>query len=229
GYPTARLCIPRGRRFSLDGAGALVTETLPPGGWSIDATSAFWSKFQVVFAPPLPSGWGVTGYGPASQTLLLTGGPGTSPDIFVVTKAGHPNLRESQIRIRIRNGGQADGDNIDYELSLDGGLTWHSLHLGGSYVDLDDTLGIPCGLDMEWSAGEYASGETYSGAITATWAPGEGAAELELIRRLIRKWKPAHATCAGIVAFQGATFGAPDRTCGTAGTLGGNASKLWTA
>jgi hypothetical protein len=54
GYRGMHLMAVNGADTSLDGSGEPVIAQL--GSWSIDATLAFWSKFQVLFTWPLP--WG---------------------------------------------------------------------------------------------------------------------------------------------------------------------------
>lgn len=65
GYKTPRILTVRGNDFSLDANGALVTARLPSGSWAVDATPAFWSKFQVLFPAPHP--W-APGAPPASNS-----------------------------------------------------------------------------------------------------------------------------------------------------------------
>jgi len=55
GYPNALIEIVNGNEFQLDASGEAVIERLPPGGWAVDATPAFWSKF-IVLLPTNP--WG---------------------------------------------------------------------------------------------------------------------------------------------------------------------------
>lgn len=67
--------------------------------------------------------------------------------------------------------------------------------------------------------------------LPAGWPPipGDSSPEAELVRTIVRAWKPAHATCGRIAIYQsGELWGRPTGLWGDAGTWAGGTVTYWT-
>lgn len=220
GYTNVALEIVGGRQFTLDANGALVVTGLPAGSWAVDATPVFWSKFQVLFLQPLPAGWSIT-YTPGPVTQLVATGAPTAP-----TAAFSDQTREGfTLLIEIVAGGATGVATFRY--SANNGLTWSAPVATGAAVLVPAPYGLILGF-----AGNYTALDRWSCTVTVSSNPAPNSGVAQSIRALVAQWKPAHATCAGIVLqgagsmwgypHVGATWDTP------AETWGGNSSALWT-
>jgi hypothetical protein len=137
---------------------------------------------------------------------------------------------------------------------------WNSWALGGTPLGLLQALAeagyttrlvIPGGLDYSLASGALvvtplAAGSWLIDSDPPLWSrfqvlftdssefsdplPASGSSTVEALRAIVRRWQPAHATCAGlIVPTAGRLWGYPyGRTWGTqGGTWSGNTATTW--
>lgn len=214
GYPGAFVEIVNGVQYSLSGAGELVRTQLPAGSWAVEATAAHWSAFVVLFPvnPFIPT------IGPLSFT-------GTGDDVFSAP-GGVPTGRYS-VGIRCSVGGVV-GAGAEVQVALDGSgdmSSWGpSTPLSAGTVSLDalGALSQATGLELDVDAGTLVEDDVWS--FDAAAGPAPDSTELAELRRLVRRWKSAHAKCQEIVVITaGRTWGYPLRTWGgQGGTWSGN-------
>jgi len=216
GYPAARLMIHRGRDYYLD-AGALETCLMDSERWVMDARESFWSQFQVLLPAPHPWATSVDLDPSTDGTATLT--PGGTPDapwvveVFCTTGG---TVASGLARLTVTVGGSAD---YDIPVPAHGIVSFNNIGLGFA-------SGVECTIEGTLVAGD-------SWAWTSGVFPDQASQDVERLRRVIRRWKPAFATCRGIVVqTAGDLFGFRHRTFGTAGALGESASHnrvIWSA
>lgn len=244
GYSNVALETVGGKQFTLDANGELVADGLPAGSWAIDATPAFWSKFQVLFLSPLPANWSVS---PVPVVAVAKGQDVTNPGPAV---GGRPSLvdngllagQEAIIRIRCVSAGHYNGAGApiaQFIVSLNDGLTWFTNNGAGYPADAADSpldnFVIPFApsvlIDFAAGGGPWAVGDEFRWVVQHTSTPSANSAEADTIRALIAQWKPAHATCGGIVlrGSDGELWGYPHAGAawGDGGTWGGSSAVLW--
>ena len=216
GYPYAVLAQVNRRMFWLDPVtGALVVTHLPAGSWAIDATPAFWSKFQVIFPAPLPTAWLAGGL-----TSVFHGGTGGG----TITPSGTPTA-DYRFAVKIIGGGAVGA--ATYQVTTNYGATWSSTATLAAGPTAIGSTGVSFS-----ASGTFVAADVYAWAPTFT-LPGNTSDEVERIRRTVKKWQPGHATNAGyVVITRGSLVGYPPGfTVGTAnlGYVGTSTVTTWSA
>ena len=217
-----------GKQYSLDAAGNLVITALPTGSWEFDPYGTFWSKFLVLFTAPLPAGWSISGI-PLIGPVEAVGSPaGNTP--YVEDTGALLAGQEAIIRIKCTAPGSAYEEGppfATFKYSIDDGVTWFDFGftplLGPNNLRTD--LGVPFGPDVQinfWDGGSFTVGDEWRCVIAHESTPDSASAEAALIRSIINAWKPAYATCDGIVLTTGELWGYPH-----VGAAWGGAGESW--
>jgi hypothetical protein len=237
GYTNVKLEIAHGKQFSLDANGALVTTALPGGSWEFDPLGTFWSKFLVLFTAPLPAGWSLSAK-PIIGSVDPVGNPSNPNPPYVEDTGGLGAGQDAVIRIKCTSGGFAYEEGppfATFKFSIDDGVSWFDFGftplLGPNNLRTD--LGVPFAPNVEvnfWDGGAYTAGDEWRCVLAHTSTPTPISNEAQLIRNLINAWKPAYATCDGIILTDaGELWGYPHAgaSWGGAGNWGGNAHVVW--
>lgn len=195
GYPSARLMTVLGEDAHLDANGNLVIGKTACRNWAIDATPEFWSKYQVLLPAPHP--WAMVG------PMQKTAGMGQ------VIPGGVPRAAYT-INVTVQGPGVA--------VAINGGEPKEIAVDAHRIISLDDHFPVPTGIELTLF-GDFMPGQ--AATFTTGVFPAADSQTVNMLRRIIRQWQPAHATCAGIVVHTaGLLFGWTERTFAAAGVLG---------
>jgi hypothetical protein len=216
GYPTAHLMIHRGRDYSLSG-GALATHLMVSGRWVMDAREAFWSQFEVLLPAPHP--WAVDGQvdsDSAGGTMV----PGGTPDAAW------------GVSVTCTTGGTVASGAARLTVSLDSVVVAGVVVPHHGIISCDnEAFGFASGVEFTLG-GTLVAGDSWQWT-TKPFPNPSTSQEVLRIRRVIRRWKPAFATCRGIVVHTaGNLHGWPHYATRAERTRGGSMSHnrvVWSA
>jgi hypothetical protein len=219
GFGAARICISKGKRYSLDADGGLVVEAMPAGSWCTEPEpQPFWSRFVVLFdvATGLPPDW----YGPefagigSREELFDELGTTTSGPVLTIDDGDVvPPTSILAVRVRVPSASQAD--SAIYEYSLDDGVTWlagqdstdTAFGVGHLLTTEGNGDGDSVGLRLQFpdQDGDYSGDEVYRWPLLHTSVvsvPGEEALRIRGLRQHIAKWKASLSSCFSIVIVE---------------------------
>jgi uncharacterized membrane protein YeaQ/YmgE (transglycosylase-associated protein family) len=209
GFEAARLMTAKGESAAIVPGTGEFSLSMLDAGWSVRPTPDFWSAYHVLFPQPHP--WACDGG-------IFEGTAGT------MTPGGMPTREAGVIATIIAGGAGAVVDGVvGVELQIDSDSAVVAVPTHG-VVDAD-AVSAGCGIKLTL-AGSFQEGERFE-YVTSIF-PADDSATVNLLRRTVRHWQPAHATCGGIVVqTAGRHFGWPARTWGEAGVWGGAESHVW--